>query len=292
MPRYYRVTVLLSVAMACAGCKKSANRQVSWEDPGGGRPSSTATTGPAPLAASSSYLAVAVRDLLGEAVELMLLAEPGMCPGHFDLRPSQVRQLRNCQALVRFDFQSSLDSRLAGEGTDGPAVVALKISGGMCEPRSYLSACRQLAESLVELQRLSRVDADQRLAAISERMDRLDTWSGQQIDAASLGGTPVLCSGHQAAFCRHLGLDVVATFSAADTAQPSQIDQAIKAGERAGVRLVIANLPEGRRLADALADRLAAQVVVFGNFPVGLDRQAFDELVFRNVTSLVEAAKP
>jgi hypothetical protein len=45
-------------------------------------------------------------------------------------------------------------------------------------------------------------------------------------------------------------------------------------------------------LADALADRLDAKVVVFGNFPATAEAQAFDELLRHNVNSLLEVAKP
>ena len=61
----------------------------------------------------------------------------------------------------------------------------------------------------------------------------------------------VLASVHQKAFCESLGLDVIATFSAADTAGVGQLDHAVRAAEAANIRAIIANQPEGRRTADA-----------------------------------------
>ena len=63
-------------------------------------------------------------------------------------------------------------------------------------------------------------------------------------------------------------------------------------GQKSAVQWIIANLPEGRQAADALADRLAAQVVVFGNFPDGQGSDSFDRLVRDNVTLLVKATQP
>jgi len=245
----------------------------------------------APIAASNTYLATAVRDLMGEETALLVLAEPGMCPGHFDLRPSQVRRLRSCDLMVRFDFQQSLDSRVRGLG-DSPRVVAVRVPGGMCEPESYLSACRQVADALTDAGLISQAEAEGRLADIARRMNQLSDWARTQLKLAGLEGVPVLSSGHQAAFCRRLGVNVAGTFSAADTATPGQIDAAVKQGDEAEVRFVIANLPEGRQLADALADRLAAKVIVFGNFPATGEAQAFDDLFRHNVNSLLEVAKP
>ena len=275
----------------CCGCQPSLGPRDA-EQAQRGIVSGGCDRAQADIAVASSYLAAAARDLLGDDLPLLLLAEPGMCPGHFDLRPSQSRQLRACALLVRFDFQSSLDVRVVPTATNSPRVVAVTVPGGMCEPASYLATCRQLAESFVTERRLSREDAQRRLAAISERMDQLTTWARQQVADASLRGLPVLSSGHQAAFCRLLGLNVIAPFSAADAAPLRQIDEAVTAGQQAEVRLIIANLPEGRQAADALADRLGSTVVIFGNFPDADGARAFDELVRRNVSVLVEAMQP
>ena len=62
------------------------------------------------------------------------------------------------------------------------------------------------------------------------------------------------------------------------------------AGAQAGnVKLLIANLPEGRRAADMLAERLGVKVVVFDNFPRSGGATAFDELVRGNVADLADA---
>jgi ABC-type Zn uptake system ZnuABC Zn-binding protein ZnuA len=101
----------------------------------------------------------------------------------------------------------------------------------------------------------------------------------------------VLASGHQADFCRWLGLKMVAEISSADSSSIRDLDEALKAGEAAGVRIVVANEPEGRRAADALTERLHARVVVFANFPQPDKEAAFDDLVRRNLAALLNAGE-
>jgi zinc transport system substrate-binding protein len=271
-----------------SGCQPSVDTGAFGSVSDGSSSATSGTHGSPSIAVSSTYLAAAVRDLMGQWTALLVLAEPGMCPGHFDLRPSQVRQLHRCQMLARFEFQSSLDSRLADARL---TIVPVSVPGGKCLPASYLAACRQLAGALVEQGHLERDESDRRLTAISQRMDNLSEWATGQIDEAGLSGVPVLSSGHQADFCRHLGLRVAGSFSAVDTATLSQIDRAVRAGQQAEVQLIVANLPEGRQLADALAARLAAGVVVLENFPAGSGQAAFDQLVRGNVSSLIAATR-
>ncbi len=267
-----RTFILLLVALAVlpSGCRKRSDPPV------------------AAVAATNSFLECAVKDLLGASAPVLRLAEPGMCPGHFDIRPSQVAELRRCRVLLRLEFQKSLDARLLGAKEDGLRFVEITIAGGLCEPESYLSACRQTADSLVAVGLLERDAAERRLGEIDHRIREVSEQCRRRVEGSN--GTPVLASVHQAAFCAWLGLNVVGTFSGADAAGTGDVNRAIQEGEQAGAKLVIANLPEGRRVADALAERLGAKVVVFGNFPALTDGQSsFDELLEGNVAALVEA---
>lgn len=260
--------------------------------PLGCRPSTPAANGPK-LAVANTYLESAVRDLLGDGVTIVRLAEPGMCPGHFDLRPSQVTDLQSCRMLLRFEFQMSLDEKINSDGTNRPAVVVVSVPGGLCRPESYEAACRQMANAFVTDGWLSRSKADGCLQQISKRLQQRSIWAKKQVAQAGLTNAPVLASAHQKDFCGWLGLKVVAEFRPADAAQVSELDQAIVAGQSASVKLIIANLPEGRRTADALAERLGACVVVFGNFPeLNNARVSFDELLQGNVAALLRAHRP
>ena len=256
----------------------------------GCRPSASSTPR---LATATSYLESAAGDVLGKDQPVLRLTEPGTCPGHFDIRPSQAADLRRCRALLRFDFQSSLDRVLDGDGTNSPLVVSVTIHGGLCEPDSYLSACRQIADAFVTSGRVQQTNAEARLQAIAGRLGELSQQATNRVAQAGLRGVHVISSIHQKDFCEWLGLNVVATFRPADTASVAEIDDAISAGKLADVKFVIANLPEGRRTADALAERLKARVVVFGNFPAMENgRVSFDDLLMTNVSALLVAQRP
>lgn len=249
-------------------------------------------TGSASLATTTSYLEAVARDLLGDDLPVLRLAEPGTCPGHFDLRPGQARALRRCRVLLRFDFQQALDQFLAGRA-DGPTVVAVRLPGGLGLPASYLAACRQVADHLVTLGWLDADRAAARLDAIAARLDRLAGELTRQLAQTGLTGWPVLTSPHQREFCEWLGLRVVGTFRAGDITGIRELEAALEAGRTGTVRAVIANRPEGTRAAEALAARLGVPVVVFDNFPPARDgRVRFDPMLADNVQALRTLARP
>jgi len=265
--------LMLAVVLAMTGCRSKDSSPASG------------------VAATNSYLEAAVRDVLGEDRPVLRLSGPGMCPGHFDVRPSQIEALRGCRLLLRFDFQKSMDSKLAKLRGDGFSIVEVCPTGGLCEPSTYVATCRQVAQALASRDLADRSLADARLAEITRRVGRTASRCRSRISAAGLAGAPVVASRHQEAFCRWLGLEVVGSYRGADVESPKQLSQVVRAAKGAGAKLVIANLPEGTRSAETIAAHLGGAVVVFDNFPaVSAGRMSFDGLVATNVARLVEAA--
>ncbi len=242
---------------------------------------------PADVAVTSTYLECAARDLVGDSAAVLCLVGPGMCPGHFDVRPSQVQALRGCRLLVRFDFQASLDAKLADVGV---AVVPVALEGGLGEPETYAAACRQVGEGLEKAGLAEKGSLAARTEAIAARMRKAGEAARAEIRRARLAGRPVLASAHQSALARALGLNVVATFAGADAATTKNLSRAIEAAEAAGADLILANRPEGTRVAEALAGRLGGRVVVFDNFPAEAAPDGFDRMLRRNVEALLEVA--
>lgn len=245
------------------------------------------------IAVTNSYLESVVRDLCGRDTEVMCLAPPGMCPGHFDISPAQVSQLQNCRMLLLFDFQSQLEatlSRLKERGLQTRLVTGPK---GLCVPASYLATCREVAAILAEQHPDEAEALNTRLAEIEQRLDALSEELRKTVADSSVTAAPALASHHQAMFADWLGLQTVATFVGGDTETVGHIDHCLKQAAGHEVRFVIANQQEGTALAQALAERLSAKAVVFSNFPaLSTDGPGFDRLLRDNVARLFEAVGP
>jgi zinc transport system substrate-binding protein len=261
------------VLVACAGCSREGG--VAREG----------------VVVTTSWLASAVRDVAGEDVPVAVLSPPGSCPGHFDMKPSQLAELRAARLFVRFDFQEGVERRLAG--AEGLVAVGVHPGEGLCLPAGYLDACRQLAPGVCRCFPDERDRCAARLTALERRMAALGEEVRGRVACSTLSGSAAIASHHQEAFARWLGLDVVGTFRAGDEERPAAVESLVRTGGARRVRFVIANRQEGDRLARRLAERLEARLVVFSNFP---DPEAggsrFDDLVRANVEALLEGSTP
>lgn len=232
-----------------------------------------------------------MNDLLGVnngTASMLSLVGAGMCPGHMDLRPSQIEMAGKSRIFVRFDFQAGLDEKLFASLESRPKVKAICVEGGLCEPRSYLSTCEQIAQTLITEGYRPENVVIQRLDSIRSRLSQLDRDSLEKINTYEIRKHPVLASPHQADFCRYLGLKVLDTFTSEENMSVRQIDQLVVRAREAGVSLIVANAPEGRKMADVLASYLKARVVLLENFPEAQSAEAFDAMVRENLRRLME----
>jgi ABC-type Zn uptake system ZnuABC Zn-binding protein ZnuA len=241
------------------------------------------------IVVTTSWLECCVRDIAGSETGIIRLCPPGTCPGHFDLTPGAVKSIKDSRLVFRFDFQSSLDDKLAGNGA---RVMVIDAPEGLCVPSGYLSSCRGICKALKEINPGKTEFYNRRLIRADTQLSRLEEEIRRKIGAHDLTGVKVIASGHQAAFCRWLGLETVASYSGPQSATPRDLENIVQNGKDAGVLYVIANLQEGRQVGEALAYHLGARLVEFSNFPdMSAGQNSFEALVLENVNRLVEAAR-
>ncbi len=245
------------------------------------------------IAVSNSYLNAAVKDLCGIQENVFDLVPPGMCPGHFDISPSQVNTLCNCKILFIFDFQKNIEKAVPRIKQRGLKVRQVRSSAGMCIPDTYLTTAREVAKALSEQRPLQKTIYESRLSEIEKRLDILSRDIADRVKSSHLHGTKVIASKHQEEFIKWLGLDCVSTFAGRDEITPAQIDRSLQSAREHKIKLVIANKQEGTAMAQTLADHLNVKFVVFNNFPGEHAEDAtapqYDQMVLENVNLLVEA---
>lgn len=245
------------------------------------------------IAVANSYIGAALRDLCGNQQQVFDLVPPGMCPGHFDISPSQVNTLCNCKILFVFDFQKNIEKAIPRIRERGLKVCKITPSPGMCIPETYLSIVKQTADVLSQQYPLKENKFVSRVNEIEKRLQNLSQDITDRVKKSGLLDTKVITSQHQAEFVKWLGLDCVSAFAGRDTITPAQIDQNLREAKQNQIQFIIANKQEGTEMAETIAEYLKVKYVVFSNFP-GIDRPKasipeYDYLVVENVNRLIEA---
>lgn len=219
-----------------------------------------------PVAAGNSWLSSCLRDLGFPAECIFRVVEPGTCPGHYDVRPSDARRLRAARAAVFFDFQAQLARRL--EGSVLPtAPIIISPHGGLCVPSTYRAALDEIARLLSSDDPATSRCFTENLETVRHRIAVLEKEVSLRMGTSPWRGAPVIASVHQREFCEWLGMRVVATLPTPDKATPASLEKLINDARSERAVAAIVNLQEGTRAAEAVAEALRIPVIVFSNFP-------------------------
>ena len=127
----YLLTLLVAVSGNLAGCKNKNSKSKQPE-----------------IAVTNSYLQCIVEELCQGQTDILCLTPSGMCPGHFDISPTQVNQLCTCRVLLLFDFQKRIEDSLLRLKEKGLKTGLVWASSGLCVPANYLAACRDVCNIL------------------------------------------------------------------------------------------------------------------------------------------------
>jgi zinc transport system substrate-binding protein len=235
---------------------------------------------------TTTLIESAMRDLMGQNIEVVRLLPPGSCPGHFDLEPGQVAAMASARLFIRHDYQAGLDEGFAKSGLNTGRVVSLTSLPAFTIPSNYVAMCTELTVRLVhewpEKENLIR----QGLQAIQSKA--VDTERDSRLRTKRIRARKVLCARYQKDFCQWIGLNVVAVFNAGTDESAWQLNRAVDMAKTAGAEAVIGNLQWGPQHLEALSEATGLPGIMLSNFPERGSEGAYWALVSKNVNALLE----
>ncbi|MCD6568471.1 MAG: zinc ABC transporter substrate-binding protein [Dehalococcoidia bacterium] len=248
----------------------------------------------ADVMAGSSLIAGIVHDVAGEKIAVRTLVPPGMCPGHYDVKPSDVEALAESKALLIHVWQQKMKN-ITGliEAADNPELVikVIAVEGNWMAPPVQVEALDKIAQALGEIdagnERYYQQRAKERRQVILDKGEEVQA----RLQEARLDEVKVICSEMQQGFAGWAGFDVVATYGRPEELSVARVGELIEQARGAGVTLVIDNLQSGdTSMSQALANDIGAAQVTVSNFPGGFKgTETWEKAIDRNADLLLEA---
>jgi zinc transport system substrate-binding protein len=246
------------------------------------------------IMAGSSLIANIIQDVADGKLETRTLIPPGTCPGHYDVKPSDIETLANSKAFFIHDYQQSFQN-VAGaiEAAENPDLIitVLNVTGNWMVPAVQAEAVDKIAQALADIDPENAAYYQQRAADREQAILAYGDQVKQTLEDAGVDGVKVLCADMQVGFVQWAGFDVVATFGRPEDLSPADVGQLITEAEQAGVALIIDNLQSGATtLGASMEQDIEAIPVTISNFPGGLENtETWEKAIDKNVDLLLEA---
>ena len=246
------------------------------------------------IMAGSSFITNIIQDVAGGKLEPRILIPPGVCPGHYDVKPSDIEALANSKALFIQNYQQNYENVTGAiEAAENPDLIitVLNVTGNWMVPAVQAEAVDKIAQALGEIDpenaayyQQGAADREQAILAYGDDVKN-------ELQDARVEGVKVICADMQQGFVRWAGFDVVAIYGRPEDLSVLQMEELIADAKEAGVALVIDNLQSSATATSAaMAQDIGAIPVTISNFPGGFENtETWEKAIDKNVDLLLEA---
>ena len=246
------------------------------------------------IMAGSSFIANIIQDVADGKLETRSIIPPGVCPGHYDAKPSDIETLANSKALFIHDYQQNYENITGAiDAAENPDLIitVLDVTGNWMVPAIQAEGVGKIAQALDEIDPQNAAYYQQRAADREQAILAYGDGVKNELQGAGVDGVKVICADIQQGFVRWAGFDIVATFGRPEDLTPAQVAELIDQAREAGVALVIDNLQSGSAtLGASMEQDIEAIPVTISNFPGGLEStETWEKAIDENVDLLLEA---
>ncbi len=220
---------------------------------------------PRGVVASDSILSGMIASLLpSDRYSVDVILPPGQCPGHHDVKLSDIEKVKKAALVVSFKGMSFVDK----VGLSGDALLLVDGRGrNWMSPDSYVQGIGLLAGELSKrFPEDGETIKDRRDRAITEVKAKADVLSAR-IRRAKIHGLPVLAASMQKEPLEWMGFRVVGEYGRPETMSAREVVHLSKVGKETRVFMVVDNLQSGPDTGKGIAETLGAPHVVLTNFP-------------------------
>jgi zinc transport system substrate-binding protein len=246
------------------------------------------------IVSGSSLITNIIQDVADGKLETRTLIPPGVCPGHYDIKPSDIEALANCRALFIHDYQTNFQNvKEAIEAAENPVpiIVAINVTGNWMVPQVQAEAVSKIAQDLGYIDLENAAYYQERAAERAQVILAYGEDVKERLQGAGVQGVKVICADMQEGFVKWAGFDVVATYGRPEDLSVADVEDLIVEAQEAGVALVIDNLQSGATATGvAMAQDIGAIQVTISNFPGGFENtETWEKAIDKNVDLLLEA---
>jgi len=248
---------------------------------------------PVDMVAGSSLIAGIAQDIAYGKLEVHNLIPPGMCPGHYDVKPSDVELLANSKALFIHNWQQD-KANITGliEAADNPGLIikVIAVEGNWMAPPVQAEAVDKIAQALGDIDPENSAYYQQKAGEREQAILANGKEIQSRLKEAKVSGVKVICADEQAGFVEWAGFAVVATYGRPEELSIAEVEQLIIQAREAGVALVIDNLQSGgTENSETMAQDIGAAQVTISNFPGGFEgTETWERAMDKDVDLLLE----
>jgi ABC-type Zn uptake system ZnuABC Zn-binding protein ZnuA len=244
------------------------------------------------IVSANSTFADFASNVVGDAGIVEYIMPAGVCPSHFDSRPSDVGMVAEADVIIQIGWEGWLNDLIGSSGNEDVHVIKLMGMGDWNLPadaKVYVDAIAVgLGKAYPEMASNFQANADAFNIAIDLKASELTN----RVTTEGVSGRKVVVMEWQMAFVEWLGFQVETSYDMPeDMGLQDQLDVS-SAASRDGVVMVVDNLQSGTEFGGHVAAETGKIHVILTNFPSAYpNTYTYLDMLDFNTEQLIDGAK-
>jgi len=242
------------------------------------------------IVCTTSILADFTREVGKEYIQVKEIVPAGMCPAHYDIKPSDIYTVSKATIIFSHGFEPWLQNLVESSGNKTTQIIRVK--GPWNPPSLAVAKIEMINESLCNN---IPEKAEYFNKSATDLIKTIHTNSKQIIEEASnlqVSKIKVICNEFQKDFVSWLGFNVIATYPSPEMISTKQFLKLLLKGKTENITLIIDNLQSGTGFGSKLAFDLGATQIILSNFPGATpETDSYVKLIKYNATQLFNGIK-
>jgi len=225
-----------------------------------------ATTEKIRIVATTSLIENIVEKIGKDKVAITTIVPAGMCPGHFDVKSEEIKEIRNARVVIIHGWEKWIEKLIKSTKNNLP-IRTVKIEENWMLPDVQIRAAKEITKILSEINPRKREWYEKNLIAYEKEIQSLI----KKIEKVKKDSSnvKVICASQQEEFLKWLGFKVVAAYGRPEELTPREIIGIIKKAKSENVAMVVDNLQSGADAGLLIAREIGISHIMLTNFPLG-----------------------
>jgi ABC-type Zn uptake system ZnuABC Zn-binding protein ZnuA len=239
------------------------------------------------VVATTEILGDFVRKIAEDRVDLVVLIPGGMCPAHYDIRPSDVAAVARAALVLHHGFEPWMENLVKSSRSKA---LVVKTGDDWNVPPNAVQQVGIVQEALAKILPKESAVLQQNAVAFQRRIEELAGRLLGRAQQLNVQEAKVISQAFQAKFVSWLGFNVVGTYPPPERVSAQLFLQLVQLGREQKVALVVDNLQSGVGLGARLAFEIGAVHVVLTNFPGAVpNTRDYLEVIAHNGAQMFDA---
>jgi len=241
---------------------------------------------------ANSLLADFTRNVVGDLAQVEYLMPSGVCPSHYDARPSDATMVAGADVIVMMGWEGWLSGLIEATGRTDIPVIRCAAMGNQNMPEDVKGFVDHILAGLSDVMEDDAAAMSANAEAYKTQIDAKAVELQDRVQAAGVTGTQVVVMQWQKDFVELLGFEVAGVYAPPEgLSVQDQLNISTIASDK-DVAMVVDNLQSGTEFGAKIASDTGKVHVVLSNFPSAYpNTNTYLDMIDYNTDALIEGAE-